>query len=380
MKTVPQQSSSGALLIDLDYRLLESNVAYLRGLCRPGQQFIASVKANAYGHGVIGIATALQDMGVEMLATGNLGEARQMRKHGINIPILLFAFGTPEETAIAANEGFIPTVPSLAFAESVSRNVEQVREIYIKIDAGLGRLGIPLDQAGGEIRRIAGLAGIFIGGIYTHVPFVDEPGRRWAENCISRFAQLLAELENEGIKPAVTQVLASSCLMAGLNDPCNAVCVGHALYGLSPYGTNEIVDMSGLGVVLTGVRSRLVHVGNHLPGADLAIGGLYKIEQPRALGIVPVGMSHGIQAAAPGKEFLVLVRGELARVLSVSLEHTVVDLDGIEDSAIGDSVTLVGGDDQNRISLDDLAASWEVLPLEALMRISTRSDISAAWQ
>ena len=360
---------------EIDLEALAANLGFMQSLAGGDKRMIASIKANAYGHGVVPMAQALQDLGVYALATGSLEEARLLRKRGIALPILLFAFADSELTVRAVAEGFIPTLTNFQTAEAISRAVKKTAQVYLKIDAGLGRLGEPLESARQLVERIFQLPHLSIEGIYTHVPFGDSTGRDWAGQRLQAFDRFVAELKTAGYNFAVTQAMASCCLLARLHDNCNAVCVGHALYGLSPFSSPGVVNVSRLKPVLKSLKSRLIHTSNHAEGSDIAIGGLYGLKRSRAVGVLPVGMAHGLCQPVDGKVMSVLIDGQRANVLSLSLEHTTVDLDGIDGVSPGDQVTLLGCDGDDEITLSSIADTWGVQPLEALMRMSGRFPI-----
>ena len=360
------------LSIEIDLNALASNLSAARKLCRPDQIFIASVKGNAYGHGVVEVATKLQSLGVEMLATGNINEARALRENDISIPILLFAFGSIPQTIAAIEEGFIPTLTNVETAKAISDHFERTANVYLKVDAGLGRLGIPIEQAENQIKKIAGLDKIHIGGIYTHIPFGDSLGYDWAMGKSKLFQKLLSNLSDNGIEPEVTQAVASSCLLAGVEDSCNAVCVGHAMYGLSPYGYDGVADMSALKPMLKELKTQLIHLSKHQVGSDIALVGKYDIKDEMILGVLPIGVSHGMRPVVEGQELSVLINRQLANVVSVNLEHTTIDLSGHSDCAIGDTVYLVSTSGDRKLGLDDLARSWSIPPLEAIQSLSSK--------
>jgi alanine racemase len=368
-------NQSTAVRADIDFEALASNVGLIRQIAGCDKQLIASIKANAYGHGVVPIAQALQDLKVDALATGSLEEAQLLRHHGIVLPILLFAFSDSELTTRAATEGFIPTLTDFQMAKTISGAVKNVTPIYLKIDAGLGRLGEPLDSARKWVERIFQLPNLEIEGIYTHLPFSDAKQRDWATQRLQAFDQFVEELKNAGYQFSVTQAMASCCLLARLKDHCNAVCVGHALYGLSPFSWPGSIDVSQLRPVLKNLKSRIIHTSRHVEGSDIAVGGLYGLKRPRTIGVLPTGMAHGLCKPLEGRDMTVLIRGKRAKVLSVSLEHTTVDLDGIEEVTPGDPVTLLGLDGDEEISLSSIANAWDIQPLEALMRMSGRFSV-----
>ena len=365
-------SQSTAVCADIDFEALASNVGLIRQIAGSDKQLIASIKANAYGHGVVPIAQALQDLKVDALATGSLEEAQLLRQHGISLPILLFAFADTELTIRAVTEGFIPTLTHFQMAKAISGAVKSATPVYLKIDAGLGRLGEPLNSARKWVEKIFQLPNLTISGIYTHLPFADARQRDWAAQRLQAFDQFVEELKNAGYQCSVTQAMASCCLLARLQDHCNAVCVGHALYGLSPFSWPGSIDVSQLRPVMKNLKSRIIHTSRHAEGSDVAVGGLYGLRQPRTIGVLPAGMAHGLCKPVEGRDMTVLIRGRRAKVLSVSLEHTTVDLDGIEEVSPGDPVTLLGLDGDEEISLSSIANAWGIQPLEALMRMSGR--------
>ena len=147
-------NQSTAVCAEIDLEALASNVDLVRQMAGSDKQLIASIKANAYGHSVIPIAQALQDLKVDALATGSLEEAQLLRQHGISLPILLFAFADTELTIRAATEGFIPTLTHFQMAKAISGAVKNATPDYLKIDAGLGRLGQPINNARKWIEKI----------------------------------------------------------------------------------------------------------------------------------------------------------------------------------------------------------------------------------
>ncbi len=144
------------------------------------RRLIASVKANAYGHGAVEFARRLEALGIDTLWTGSIAEAIAMREAGIKARILMFAGYLPAEIPQLLARGFVPTIYDREGALAVSRAARAPASIYIKVDSGLGRLGVPLPEAEGLFREIAALPNIQIEGVYSHLPFGDAAGRAWA--------------------------------------------------------------------------------------------------------------------------------------------------------------------------------------------------------
>ncbi len=201
-----------------------------------------------------------------------------MREAGVQAPFLMFAGNLPEGAAELLRHDLTPTVYDRATAKAVSDAAGRETAIYVKVDAGLGRLGVPLEEALGFIREVALLPRLRIEGVYTHLPFVDRADAEWAKQLIATFSHMLDALSQAGLKIAVTQSLASSGLAAGLSDRCTAVCPGHLLYGGLARLSEDAGDLSPYRSVLATIKSRLVHVARHSNGPTFGPGGKRRLE------------------------------------------------------------------------------------------------------
>lgn len=363
----------GWAVYDLD-RLL-ANLAAIRRRCAPGRACMAALKGNAYGHGALPVARALDDEGLAAFMTGSFDEACRLRAEGLRTPVVMFAGALPEGMADLVAAGLAPTVVDRAGAEAAARAAApgETAPVYVKVNAGLGRLGLRLEEAEGFLADLAAMPGLEVQGLYTHLPFGDARGRDWAAGRLAAFDALLARLEKRGLAPPVTQAGASASVAAGLPDRGNAVCVGHLLYGLSPFADGSpVADLSAFRPVLTEVGSRLVQVSDHPQGSDIAIAGSYGILRGRRTGVAPVGAAQGLARPAPGSRPEALIRGRRAPVLAVSLEHLTLDLTDIEDAAAGDAVLLLGGDGEAAIGLDEFAGWSGKRALDTVMALSGR--------
>ena len=358
------------LWAEIDFGALAHNLAVVQRLAGR-RRLIASVKANAYGHGALTMARELARLGVETLWTGSIDEALAILGAGIGARLLLFGGYLPSDIPGLLRHGLTPTIYDRAGAEAASVAANGPVPVYVKVDSGLGRLGVPLPEAEDLIHAVATLPNIAIEGIYTHLPFGSAEGRDWARTRYEAFAALLARLAGRGIDPPVTQVWASSGLLAGMPDVCNAVCIGHLLYGLSPV-SHEVAPASELRPVMTAIKTRLVHIAHHAAGQDLAISSPYGMRNARTVGVVPLGLGDGMRKAAADHRMSLLVRGQRAPVIGVSLEHTTLDLTAIDSPRVGDEVIVVGASDGLSNSFNDLAGWFGCGELEAVMTFSGR--------
>jgi alanine racemase len=327
--------------IELDAERLRANYHEIARRVGPGVKIIPAIKADAYGFGAVESAKIFERLGAFAVFTGNVAEAIAVRAAGVRIPVAMFGAYLPDDVPVLLSHGLIPTIYDREFAAAASAAAKARTEVYIKVDAGLGRLGVPIAQAAEFIRWVSALPNLAIGGVYTHLPFADGDGVAWAKKHLAEFDALLGTLAAGGISVPVSQARASSCIAAGLADRANAVCVGHLLYGLSPFAESYSPAISGIRPVIRAIRSRLIHVGRHSQGSDVAIAGSYGLRHGRTTGVLPVGRSSGLGELDPGQPAHALVRGQRAPLLGISLEHTTIDLDGIAEPRVGDPVELV---------------------------------------
>ena len=186
---------------DLDR--LRANLAEIRRRTGPDQACIAALKGNAYGHGAVPVARALDGEGLAAFMTGSFDEACRLRAEGLCTPIVMFAGALPTGMADLVGAGLVPTVVDRVSAEAAARAVPagDAVPVYVKLNAGLGRLGVPLDGAEAFLDELAAMPNLDVQGLYTHLPFGDARGSDWAEQRLAAFDALLVRLAARGLTP-----------------------------------------------------------------------------------------------------------------------------------------------------------------------------------
>jgi alanine racemase len=364
--------------MDVDLGAIEHNYLNAVRLAGPGRQVIAAVKGNAYGHGVVDVAKALDRHGIYAFWTGHVPEALAMRRAGIQTKIIMFGGYVPETISELVENDLVPTIyDDVGFDQAVKAGNGKPVPVYVKVDAGLGRLGVSLENARAFVHRIADCSALRLEGIYTHLPFKDEAGEAWALGRSKLFAALLDDLRRDGVEPPVTQLWGSSGFLAGLPDPTNAVCLGHILYGLSPLNY-EVPALAGFRRACGRLSSRLISVARHAPGDALGVLGLYQTAQAITTGVVSFGLGDGLRRAVNGGTIQVLVRGQHVPVVGFSLEHAVVDLSGVAAAQVGDEVVLFGREGNVEISLQDWAEWFGCGPMEVIINFGGRVEMNYA--
>jgi alanine racemase len=353
---------------EVDLAALESNYREVRRRVGPEVKIIASVKANAYGHGVVEVARALDRLGVYALATGSFADAVAVREAGLSTRIQMFAGNAPEGAKELLRHDLMPTVYDMAGAKAVSEAAARTVPVYVKVDAGLGRLGVPLERAEAFVKEVARLPRIEVEGVYTHLSFGDAAGKAWASERLVGFHRLVEALARAGFGIPVTQALASAGVACAVSDTCSAVCVGHLLYGGLSLLPPEVADLSAFRPVLKSVKTRLVHVGRRRAGEGFLTGGKLIAQSDLMTGVVPIGMFDGYRRPAKGEKPAMLMRGRRVPVLGVSLEYTTLDLTGVDGPERGEEVTALG----EGIGIDEVAGWQGSSVLEVLMGFDRR--------
>jgi alanine racemase len=340
---------------EIDLGAITHNIARLRERAGRPAKLIVPVKANAYGHGMVAVSRHLERLGVDGLATANVDDALAARRAGVALPILIYGAQLPGGNAELRRHRLTPTIydrQGLDAVAALARPGEPPIAVHVKVDAGLGRLGVRLDQAVDFAAAVLAEPRLNLEGLYTHIPYARGTDEAWCRRRLAAFGALVEQVEAaHGIAIRYAQAAASSVLSGGLPDRLNTISPGHLTYGLSPVDGNDAEAM-GFRKALRAVRARLIHVGRRMPGDDLAGG----CGRDTPIGVIVFGMDNGYRPAPLGRQAAMLCHGRHCPVLGVSAEYTVIDLSTVADAAVGDTVTILGEDDGERVTAESLAA------------------------
>jgi alanine racemase len=317
--------SERTAVMEINLSALRHNLAVVRNLAGD-REVIASVKANAYGFGVVEIGRALAKAGIRKLWTGNIDEAIMLREAAVDAEILLFGSLEPHQVDTVLRYEFQPTICDIASVDVLAPAAAiagQRVPVWIKVDAGLGRFGVAIDDAPALIERVKGKTALELQGIYTHLPFSSVAGARWAGERETCFSRMIEELGGRhGSLRATTQIWGSAGLLAGLSDSSGAVCVGHALFGLSPLepGAGSHPPLRPLVHSLSAPVLQVAHRDGGLsrPGGYGQVSGI----RSATLGI---GLADGLARARHG-DAQTIIGGRCRPVRAFTLENLIVDI------------------------------------------------------
>ena len=241
-----------------------------------------------------------------------------------------------------------------------------------------------LDEAAAFVRDLVATPGVSLEGIYTHLP-VRRPGRRRVVAPAARGVRgLVQEVESRARHPIeFTEAAASSILSEAFPDTLTTIAPGHLMFGLSPLARHAAEEL-GFRKALAALRGRLIHVGRRRRGDDVCGAGPAGLTADSTVGVVLIGMDNGYRASAGSGAFM-LCRGRRCQVLGVSAEYTVIDVSAVPGAGAGDTVTIIGEDEGDAITVESLAeqlgapsaAYWMVGLRDVPMRYLVRSDAAA---
>jgi alanine racemase len=364
-----------SMVVDLD--AIRRNYATVKGMVGEQTQIIPSIKGDGYGIGAAAAAAVFKECGAYSVATGAVNDAMAIRRSGNDMRIHMFPGVLPEAMPLLFEYKLTPSIYNKELAQAASAAAKGKWGVFIKVDSGFGRLGVPVDRALEFVKEVAALPNLWIEGIFTHVPYGDEPGREWALQAIGRFRGLVEALKNEGFDIPIAQCVASKSTLHGLyaEDGCNAISVGHLFFGglgREPLGEEKT---SKLVPAIQKVTARLIHVRHHDREGTIGSGGKIPVKAGTITGTIPVGLHEGYRSAVPGKTSYVLVRGKRCRVYFVSQEYTAIDLSQIDNPSIGDEVVVFGSDGSDRISVEEMADWQGQSALHVVMNMNGRFPI-----
>ncbi len=351
---------------EIDGEALRHNARQARDRVGPGAKLLAVVKANAYGHGMPGVAEALAGE-AEMFGVANLEEAVQLRATQPH-PIVIFGPALPDECAAIAGHGFVPSISTLEEAQAFS-GVAGRQKVLVNfvVDTGMGRMGVLEKDALALFQKVAALPGLSVHSVSTHLPVSNEDAE-FTRRELASFAQLIARMRQAVPGGYRVHVLPSAGVLAFADSGFDLVRTGLMLYGISP--------LPGLQAELRPVmtwKTRIALVREMPAGSSISYGRTFITPRRMRVATVSAGYADGYPRHLSNCGACMLVRGRRCALLGrVTMDLMVIDVSQVAEATAGDEVVLLGRQGDEEISAEELAERAGTITWEITTRVGSR--------
>ena len=350
---------------EIDRSALRHNAAAVRN--RIGSaELLAVVKADGYGHGMVGVAEALAN-DAQMFGVANLEEAITLRDSLVH-PVIILGPALPEERSAILECGFIPSISTLEEARDLSRLARTgAVAINFKIDTGMGRMGVPENDALAVFKKVAALPNIKVHSVSSHLPVANEDAEYTREELL-RFGKLIRQFRLEVPGNYKVHVLQSAGILAFCDPVFDIVRAGLILYGISSLPEFQKILMR----VMTW-KTRVGLIRDMPKGSSISYGRTFITPRRMRVATLTAGYADGYPRHLSNRDAAVLVRGQRCALLGrVTMDLMMIDVSNVDNAQVGDEVILMGRDGDQEISATELAERAGTITWEITTRVGSR--------
>ena len=358
------QKLLGLTWTEVNLDAIAQNVKNIKKLIGKKKELMAVVKGNAYGHDILEISSVVLENGATRLAVARLEEAIFLRKAGITVPILVLGLTLKPQAESLVSYDITPTVCEFEMIEKLSESAVQMNKmakIHLKVDTGMGRIGIFPDDVLRFIKRIKALKKVEIEGIFTHFSVADEKDKFYTEEQFRKFIEILTILEKEGIKIPIKHVGNSATLLDLPHMWLDMVRPGIAIYGLYP--SKEVKKTINL-IPAQQFKTKIVFIKELPRGESISYGRIYITKRRMRVASLPVGYADGYNRLL-SNQGEVLVRGQRVPIIGrVCMDQCMIDVTNLTQVEIGDEVVLWGRQGEEMITVEEIAQKIRTINYE----------------
>ena len=358
---------------EIDLAILERNLHLIRASIPPHMRYVSVVKADAYGHGLPQTAARLMHAGADLFGVANLAEAAAIRELSPDWPILLLSPLLPDEDRYVIEYDVAATVSSadeVARLEAAGRAAGRPVTVHLKIDTGMGRLGVWHEEAPDLYRKIRDSENLKLAGVFTHFSSPDDDAAFTAEQR-RRFLAALGRCDGIDLSALLIHADNSAGLETiAVAGPFNAVRIGLLQFGILPHSRSLLAQVQTTPVFSFRTRVGLV---KRLPaGNSISYGRTHVLKRDSVVAILTAGYGDGLPRTASNRGH-VLIRGQRCPVLGrVTMDQTIVDVTDVPGVCAGDEVVLIGKQSGAEIGLTEFSRWADTIPWETLCSVTKR--------
>lgn len=354
---------------DIDLGALARN--YARLVQYANSEVMPVVKANAYGHGAIPVVRTLREAGAKRFGVALLEEALEIKAAFPDLSLMVLGVTPPEASDRMVQYDIIPEIDCLDNAKALSDAAVaqgKTATLHIKVDTGMGRVGFRPDETE-DILAVASLPGLFIEGIYMHFATADDSDLAFAREQLALFHDLCRILTERSLSIPIRHAANSAAFIQLPESHLELARPGAIMYGLPP---SAVVGYgAGVEPVLSW-KAKITHLKTINPGETVSYGRSFRAAVPTRVATIPLGYADGLRRSLSNKGE-VLLRGKRVRIIGrVCMDQAMLDVTEVPEAVVGDTVTLLGADGEERIDAAALAEMMDTINYEVLCGISWR--------
>lgn len=360
---------------EIDLNAIEHNIKELKKKINDGVSVLAIVKADAYGHGAVGVAADIQDS-VDYFGIAELGEALELREAGVKKPILILSYTSPYQYETLIENDITQTVFNYQDALAISSAAQKLNKtalVHIALDTGMSRIGFSCDEESVEtVKKISRLPNVNAEGLFSHFACADLKDRSATNAQLKLFRDFSKRLEDGGVHIPIKHICNSAGLLTGC-EQFDMVRLGIIMYGLYP---EKWVDDGSVDIKpAMRIVSHIIHIKDVPAGTGVSYGHTYFTKEKTRIATVCIGYADGYQRALSNKG-RVLINGDFAPIIGrVCMDQLMVDVTGLKNANVGDKVTLLGKDGENTITPEEIAELTGTINYEVVCQFQKRVAI-----
>ncbi len=340
----------------------------IRSKVKLGVKILVTVKADAYGHGLVPVAKKLSTLGVDYFGVASIDEGIKLRQQGIKNPILILGLILKEDLQPLFTYDLTPTIADLKLAQilnSKAAKLKQVKAVQIKVDTGMGRVGVLFKDAEKLVRQIWRFKNLKIEGIFTHFALADL-NRKFTLGQINVFQELVCNLKKAGINISLVHAANSIGLLDFKNSHFTMIRPGLIVYGLYPKKNLKLK----LKPVLS-LKTRIVFIKQVPAGYGLSYGHIYKTTRRTHIVTLPIGYGDGYPRNLSNQGW-VLIGGKRFRICGrICMDQIMVDVGNFKPK-VGSQVVLIGSQGRKKVTTEELALLSQTIPYEIVCGLGSR--------
>nr|WP_157337934.1 alanine racemase [Paenibacillus lutrae] len=366
--------------VEISLDALRSNIGNFRRMLPDSMHIMAVVKADAYGHGAVEVAQVVMECGATYLAVAFLDEAIELRNAGITAPILVLGYTPAGGIGLALEHDITLTVYTNEMLEAAEEyaaahketNLRQDLHIHIKIDSGMGRIGLfDEGEAVAFIEKALNTPGIRVEGLFTHYAKADEADKAYTYKQYDKFSRIVHKAL--ALAPAGIPFIHSGNSATAIDLPdysYNMVRLGISMYGLYP---SEEVDKQRIELKpVLSLKTGIIHHKTLPEGSGVSYGAIYETQGDEQIATLPVGYADGFSRLLSGKADG-LVRGRRVPVVGrICMDQCMINVTDVPEAKLGDEVVLIGSQGEECITADEIAEKLGTINYEVTCMISHR--------